>query len=623
MSSRNALFFRSLLGDNYRKKLVVAILIACVLIVLPTALHRPPSTIHHELSQQIPSSDVLPSSDDVVFEPFPFPEELKPQVKFWKDIFTQYTTQQAVIHDDRYLNVIYEVIDISSSEFANEKEGWQAVKAAKEEYEKLLQQLSEHWGISKKMTPEERRIYALFEDIAESSYFKKKDAKDRVHVQIGQADRFKAGIIMAGQYLTAMKAIFAEHELPEKLVYLPLIESAFNPFAESPVGATGMWQFMHATGKQYDLTITHVVDDRKDPLRATRAAAQLLAHNYEVIQSWPLAITAYNFGLQGIKNAAETMESENIVEIIEKYDGSRFGFASRNFYVEFLAAVDVCLRYTEYFGEIELQEPLKLAQISLSDYVSAKTLEKYSPLTVSEIKRLNPALHTSVFEQEGFIPKNYRLNILEKDKELFESQYASIPSALKYAYLPVKAKHRVKKGQTLSEIAEQYKTSVSAIAKINGISDPRKIRAGQILKIPGGYVSVAQKKSQASPTPEVSDATKEHLIKKDQTLSTIAKIYDTSVEAITKLNKISNPRKIRTGQILKIPEKTLEPDQRTTLASKETLSVQTEHRVKKGQTLSMIAKLHNTSVKAITEVNDIKNPRKIKPGQLLKIPEKG
>ena len=613
---RERSFFRTVVLKNYRFKLLVIAILVARLFILPSSIDRPSSVIH-ELRRSTLDLAETDETQKAVFAPFPFPDELEVQGAFWKKIFAHYTTRQVLIHDDWYVNVIYDVIDLDNLKFATVKKEKTFVKTQKEKYEKLLSSLSKHWGNPAKMTKEERRVYKLFKDIPESHSFKKKDAKDRVRAQVGQADRMKAGIIRAGQYLPAMKEIFAEYDLPEKLVYLPLIESAYNSFAISSVGAAGMWQFMRSTGKQYKLRITPLIDERKDPLRATRAAAQLLAHNYKVTQSWPLAITAYNFGLQGIKNATKKVKTENIVEIIEKYNGPRFGFSSRNFYIEFLIAVDVCLRYTEYFGEIELFHPLALTQVELTDYVSVRTLQKYTPLTETDLKKLNPALHESVFNRGGFIPKNYVLNVPEHLKTQFEARYTAIPKSLKYAYLPVKARHKVKKGQTLSAIAISYDTTVKAIMKTNGIKNAQKIRAGQVLKIPGGYVSLAKNSSKKSSTKSASQRHQNHQVKKGETLITIAKKYKTSVKAITSINGIKDPRKMKAGQILEIPAQSTQFAQTGTSGSKTNV----EHRVKKGQTLSTIAKIHKTSVKAITKANDIKNPQKIKTGQVLIIPK--
>ncbi|GAK60254.1 lytic transglycosylase catalytic [Candidatus Vecturithrix granuli] len=609
-NQRNILvFLHALFFEDLFKKFALFAMILSIFLCFPSSIPYIPSP-----TPDMPPAVIAPEETPSVFDPFPFPEELNVQVDFWKKIFTQYTTKQAVIHDDWYVNVIYDVIDVNRKEFKSEKEGWEFAKQQMTEYEKQLMNLSQHWGDRKRMSIEERRLYDLFKDLPESQRFQHKDANTRIRIQVGQADRFKEGIIQAGQYLSEMKQIFAEYDLPEKLVYLPLIESAFNPFATSFVGAEGMWQFMEGTARQYKLKIKPLFDERRDPLRATRAAAELLAHNYKTMQSWPLAITAYNFGLQGIKDAAKAVESDDIATIIHTYAGPRFGFASRNFYVEFLAAVDVCLRYTEYFGEIEMHPPLKLAQVTIPDYVEAKTLVKYTQLSLAELKNLNPALHPSVFTHGNFLPREYTLNIRAANKTAFENGYASIPSSLKYQYLSVKATHSVEKGQTLSSIAKRYGTSISAIMKANGITNSRKIKVGQKLKIPGGYVTVAQETPKISPTNSGMANTRSHEVKKGQTLITIANMYGTSVKAITQLNGIKDPQSLRAGQTLKIPVVHSE-------TTKSTPEKNKKHRVEKGQTLAMIAKIHNSSIQAITQANAIKNPRRLKVGQILKIPE--
>ncbi len=614
---RQQRFFRVILRKNYSRTLTITGVVIVLLLGLPSGIDRTPSVMPTVL-QPVEISGTGDGDTESIFAPFPFPEGLRDQMAFWKKIFVHYTTRQAVIHDDWYVNVIYEVVDLDDPEFSNQKEWWDAVKKAKKKYETLLEGMSAQWKHPHTLGASEQQIYDVFQKFPESSRFKKQDAKNRVRIQIGQADAFKAGIIRSGRFLPEMKRIFTEHGLPEKLVYLPLIESAFNPSAQSHAGAAGMWQFMRKTGKDFDLTMNNLVDERKDPLRSTRAAAELLAHNYEVTTSWPMAITAYNFGLQGIKNAVTDVGSDDIVKIIAEYKGERFGFASRNFYVEFLTAVDVCLRHTEFFGEIELREPLELAQVRLPDYVSSTTLRKYTLLTEKEMQELNPALNPSVFHKGGLLPKHYALNVPASRKERFETQYAAIPPSLKYAYLPIKARHKVRKGQTLSVIAKRYGISVKRIMRANGIKNARKVRAGQILKIPGGYVSLAKSSSKVADSPSPSAQSRQrHQVRKGETLITIARKYKSSVKAIIHANGIKNPRRIKAGQVLTIPHQKTQ-SQKTQVVAKKKL---VEHRVKKGQTLSVIARMHNTSVKAIAQANAIKNPRRIRIGQRLVIPK--
>ena len=627
---------------------IALFLIAGLFFMFASPIGRTPSVPHVVAppSIELPPEDAPVVSE--IFDPFPFPEALTPQVDFWRKIFTQYTTMQAVIHDAWYVNVIYEVVNINDPVYGSEKEGWKAVSAAREKYVKILESLADHWGDMEKMTETEQQVYALFKDIPESSHFKKADAKDRVRHQVGQADRFQAGIIRVGQYLPAMKQIFIDAGLPEKLVYLPLIESAFNPEVKSFVGAAGMWQFMPATGREFRLAVSPTVDERRDPLRSTRAAAELLAHNYKVTQSWPMAITAYNFGLQGIKNAAKAVQTEDIGVIVEQYDGPRFGFASRNFYVEFLAAVDVCLQYKQYYGDIEMNAPVALAQVKLPDYVSAATLEKYTKLSKADLQKLNPALHSSLFGRQAFLPRGHQLNIPEDRKAAFEARYAAIPQSLKFRYMPVKAVYVVRKGQALSTIAKLHHVSLKSLMAANNIKNAKKIRPGQRLKIPGGYVpteesgketivvAAAQPKKEASRkeglkkdentgTRQTPPAARRHRIEKGQTLSAIANMHGTTIRAIMDANNLKSSQKIRVGQTLKIPSAPqLVAKTKTPAPSKKSgknTKTRTEHLVKKGQTLDTIAKIHKTSAKAIARANAIKNPRQIRPGQKLIIPE--
>jgi membrane-bound lytic murein transglycosylase D len=665
LSQTHAIRMRTAVSEPFtnpglrRKWMGLCLLLLLMFLFFPTTTNRMLPSLTSRVIQPLPQT----ATETSVFDPFPFPDALQPQVDFWTTIFTQYTTDQVVIHDSWYVNVMYEVINLNDPKFTTPEDAKKAVEAARKKYEQLLTRIGKKWDTPETMIAVEREIYKKFQPFPDSLRFAKKDAKDRVRAQVGQADRFKEGIIRAGGYLAVMKQIMAEHQLPESLVYLPLIESAFNPFAESYVGAAGMWQFMRSTGKQYHLAIDAQVDERKDPLRATQAAAQLLATNYEATKAWPLAITAYNHGLQGIRNAAKNVGSEDIAEIIERYDGPAFGFASRNFYPEFLAAVNVCQQYPKYFGEIELHPPLTLTQVTLPDYVSAQTLEKYTGLSVADLKKLNPALHSSVFTSGNFLPKKIALNIQAEQKASFETAYARIPQSLKYQYVAVKAKHQVKKGETLSAVASRYHTTVNALMKANNLKSSRKIIVGQTLKIPGGYVdtkqtTVASAQPSTAPTPSAAPAKKAaapstqvsaqhsstgtHRVQKGQTLITIARQYETSVEALAQVNGLKNIRLIKEGQVLKIPTTTTQitatapkatPTPKPSATTTQTAttaptarstpkpSVTTTHKVQKGQTLTAIAKRYNTTVQALTSLNKIKNPGTLRTGQILKIPQ--
>lgn len=526
------------------RKLIFLFLCICFPLVIPSVLYLPvppkPASIG-----PFPIPDLLPTAVETT--PFVALEGLKPQIDFWEKIFTAYTRSHVVIHDSWYVNVIYDVVDLSKAG----AKPWETVKQIRKKYESLLKDMSEKWDAPETLDGESRRIRSLFEGVPELPRFAKKDAYQRVRVQLGQADSFKKGIVWSGRHMESMKAILAEYDIPEELACLPLIESAFNPFARSFVGASGMWQLMRRTGKQYRLRIDREIDERRDPLISTRAAARHLARNYEVLGSWPLAITAYNYGLQGMVNAVREVGSNRIDRIIQGFDGSRFEFASRNFYPEFLVALEVFQNFECYYGDIEPEPPLVYASFEIPHHVPVQTLSEYFGLTKSEIRELNPALLPYVYREGNFIPKGYRMNLPGEDMDRFENAYAAIPKERKYQEIRRPETYRVKRGQTLSEIARRHGVSLRSMARYNGIRNPQHIRAGQRLKIPGRFVSAVQKPQSAVGG---SKAKGRHRVRRGETLSEIAEKYGISARSLAKRNAIKNLRKIRAGQVLKIPE---------------------------------------------------------------------
>ena len=155
----------------------------------------------------------------------------------------------------------------------------------------------------------------------------------------------------SGAWREHIAATFTKMGLPRELAALPHVESSFNTYAYSKVGAAGMWQFMRGTGRRF-LRIDAAVDERLDPYRSTEAAASFLEQNYIVLGSWPLALTAYNHGPGGMKRAQEQLGTSDIVTIVRKYNSRSFGFASRNFYVAFLAALEIDSDPDKFFGSI-------------------------------------------------------------------------------------------------------------------------------------------------------------------------------------------------------------------------------------------------------------------------------
>ncbi len=262
---------------------------------------------------------------------FPIYPSIQANVDFWEKIYTQYSTSEAVIHDNHDLTKIYGVIPIVDYLLPGARQFNEPVlELAKLKYCAILTRLAK--GIPP-ASREERRIAAMYKGAGKSQLLK---ARESIRVQIGQKERFRAGVVRSGAYLQKIKRIFRSYNLPEELAYLPHVESSFNPEACSKVGASGLWQFTRTTGKEY-MRIDHTIDERQDPFIASHAAAKFLKRNHRVLGNWPLALTAYNYGTSGMARAKRDKGSYE--RIFQDYQEGYFKFASRNFYPEFLAAL--------------------------------------------------------------------------------------------------------------------------------------------------------------------------------------------------------------------------------------------------------------------------------------------
>ncbi len=335
---------------------------------------------------------------------FPVYDEIKPNVAFWKDIFSRYPSTQGVLHDRHELDLVYTVLDVEKpgSEAARQR-NWLRINAARAGIRDTLHHLAD--GKAPR-NDREKQIQDLFGPRPVPDRLRQ--AAENIRFQRGLKDRFRRGVIRSGAFLGQIKEILRQYELPEDLAYLPHVESSFKYEANSHLGAAGIWQFMPATGRDY-MTINYVLDERRDPIRATHAAARLLKENYRRLGTWPLAITAYNHGAGGMLRARD--QHGDYPMIFLYYTGSRFGFASRNFYSEFLAAREVAKNAEKYFGPLELDPEWGGHEIVLSDYVPLAHLAAHLGLDVDTLHRYNQGLRAPVLRGEENVPKGYRLRI--------------------------------------------------------------------------------------------------------------------------------------------------------------------------------------------------------------------
>lgn len=423
---------------------------------------------------------------------FPIPENIKPNVAFWKKVYTQYSSNQVMIHDMNDLRIIYEVatFDVPMNESSPARLPWGGVEQIKEKYRTILRRLAQLEKIvPEALTPEERAVYQLFGDKASPSVFLK--AAESVRAQQGLRDEFRRGLIRSGKYVDHILKVLDQYNIPRELVALPHVESSYNYRAYSKFGAAGIWQFTRGTGRRF-LTIDYLVDERFDPIKSTEAAAKLLLENYLELGTWPLAINAYNHGVNGLKRAVAQLGTTDIGVIIEKYESRSYQFASRNFYAEFLAALDARNNYQAYFGDLTFDQPENFIAFKLPDNIRLSLLADRMGFDVKEIERLNPSLRSTVLTSKRQLPKGFEIRLPWRENFDPALAFAKIPAAEKRPEPIATDWHQVESGDNLQSIARRFKTTVSELMELNDINNPHQIYVGQVIRIRQEVPVVAQ-----------------------------------------------------------------------------------------------------------------------------------
>ncbi len=427
---------------------------------------------------------------------FPQYDTIEANVEFWVKAYSKYTTRQAVVHDSRRLNIIYDVIELKPYDaYRARKINRQRMKKARAKYQKILEHLAAN---PKSKNRKARSVAALFGSDTSSGTYRK--AAKRVRCQIGQSDRFRAGLIRSGAYIDRIREIFIANGLPVELANLPHVESSFNYQAYSKFGAAGIWQFTRSTGKRF-MKVGYVLDERRDPIRATHAAAALLKENYQKLGTWPLAITAYNHGASGMARAKQKFGS--YPAIFEHYRSRSFKFASRNFYSEFLAAVQVASNYRAYFGELPLDRPLPTHTVKLEAYVDFADLCRHFKVSEETVKALNPALRPPVYKGQKYVPKGYTFR-LPADVEMASADLTPLPeAAYKHRQKPSRF-YTVQRGDTAGRVARTHGVKLSDLILANNLSRRATIYPRQTLRIPQrGSSPPANRKPRPTPAEPV------------------------------------------------------------------------------------------------------------------------
>ncbi|MFT4046376.1 MAG: LysM peptidoglycan-binding domain-containing protein [Solimonas sp.] len=538
----------------------------------------------------IPAQAALPNPLSVLTagapgDSFPRYDALKPAVTFWTRVFSQYSELQSVVHSSVYPNRIFAVLDYrddaaTTDKFVLDKRRRIEEQAARDHVDELLRQVQAKQYAPETMTADERRVYDLFADVPGANKYN--DQIGTARVQRGLKERTENALEVSNRYLPSMEQTFGGYGLPAQLTRLPLVESSFNLQAYSKAGAAGIWQFIPSSARIY-MRLNDVVDDRRDPWTSTDAAARHLRDDYTMLQDWPLAITAYNHGRSGISRALTAINGKTLMDLIERWDGPRFGFASRNYYAEFLAAVDIEKAYRERAGAARSVTPIEFETVETKNYVPYDTLRRLCGASDDVFQRLNPAYRPEVIEGKLYVPPGHLIRVPYGSARAFEVGYAKLGDHERFdSQRAMFLLYKVARGDSLGKIARQYGVSQAAILKVNDLASAHKLRVGAVLKIPPktesrpGPITVAvgdatpqqtlqqkivearqeQRDNDAArskgATPKKKAAFRTHRVQSGQTLSSIAARYKVSVADLRSANQLKDSN-IRVGQKLKVP----------------------------------------------------------------------
>lgn len=477
-------------------------------------------------------------------DPFPRYPALDPAVAFWTGVFGRQSEHTSVIHVASSPGVVLARLDFSPSLPNNVRR--EQERAAIAQVSAQLRALHKSLVNKQALDAKSKALYARFGPSAPPDQVLK--AADDLRSQRGVRERTGRAMEISGHFLPMMEATFSRYQLPISLTRLPFVESSFDIEAYSKVGAAGLWQFMPATARHY-MRLDEAIDDRRDPWIATDGAARHLSDDYALLQDWPLAVTAYNHGRNGIRRGLAETGGTTLIDLIDRYENRRFGFASRNFYAEFLAVKDIENDAKKFFPDLNRAAPIPFVEVTLTHYVPYTDLVKAGGGDAKLFQQLNPGYSPEVRSGRLWVPRGSTIRIPTDQAQKFNVGYAALPASARNTSQRVYwREHKVTKGAVLGQIARQYGVSSTAIQRANNLSNPNHLRIGQVLRIPPADGSSPPATVVAAAAPRI------HVVQSGQTLSGIARLHGVSIQGLADTNQLSNRNALRPGQKLKIPQ---------------------------------------------------------------------
>ena len=396
---------------------------------------------------------------------------------------------------------------------------------------------------------------------------------------------------LAEYYFPMFEEVFDKYSVPYELEYLAIIESALNPNAVSKAGATGLWQFMFQTGRNYDLEVNTFVDERRDPLKSTHAAARYLRDLHKIYNNWPLAIAAYNCG------------PGNVNKAIARSNGARSFWGvynnlpreTRGYIPAYIAAVYMMNFYDKHgLHPSHITIPTANDTIIVYKDVDFASVSKYADISIDELKSLNPQYKLQFVPQseKGYplrLPSKKITTFLKLQDSIYSYSRDSILNSAVKEWRSIKTiSHKVRKNETINTIASQYGVSVADLRRWNHLSKKSRLKTGQRLIL---YKKTDTTQEKVSNKKNVNQASN---ISNIATNDSLATAIDTNSTITVKRNVASETKNEKTKNASK-------------KYSTKPTSTKTYHTVKSGENLYRIALKYNTTVDKIKKDNNLKN----------------
>ncbi|NUM57790.1 MAG: LysM peptidoglycan-binding domain-containing protein [Bdellovibrionaceae bacterium] len=455
------------------------------------------------------------------------------------------------------------------------------------------------------------------------------------------------------RYEKLMKKVLRDNGLPEDLFYIALIESGFTSSATSHASAVGYWQFIRGTGKRYGLEINKFVDERRDPVVATQAAADYFKELYSMFGSWYLAMASYNVGEGKVKRETIKNDTRDFWEIAKK---KRLPKETINYIPKYIAAKLIAKNPDKYgFDGIDYLPPIEFDTMAFDSPVNLRTMADKMNYNYEDFKALNPKFKGEVAPlSNNKLALRIPVGMLETAKTA--ALEAKVDKVEFIADSGATQIYKIRGGESLYTIAKRFRTTVAYLRDLNDLPRKKRLRAGTKIYVPDRTPQKERTKIAAVVTPKSTVAetatsttgpglssseasikenkssevisegvTKYYIVQNGDSLFSIAQKYNTTVGELKKINQIKRGKSLRAGVKLKLPSDEVEkgnkvPDEsakNTTGSSQKKVKTTRFHIVKRGDSLKKISMKYDINLSKLKKINRLDKSAKLIVGQRI------